>query len=252
MNGFARLIASGSVITIYLFVASACSNSDHGSSKNQGASGGSSGARNGSGDLSCVSGVPATTTAAPNGLVCVDGLTEFSFASYAVAYSWNDCASCAAETTVTLSHPEAGKLCLSGHVADGGIAGFNLELARRNPDATEILETFDADARGITQAAFTVDSPPRAGVSLLLHILRQTACPDGAMKCDYPPNFVYGTSTDAGPIVAPLVSFISDDSSVALNTHELVDFLFQVGPGDYDFCIHDFRLLDSKNKEVTP
>jgi hypothetical protein len=215
-----------------------------------GGTGGTAGTNDMGGGLSCVSGVPVVATAAPNGLVCIDGLTDFSFAPFAVAYSWNECAACNAETTVTLSHPASGKLCLSGHVADGGLAGFNLELARRAPDSEEILEAFDADARGITQVAFTLDSPPSDGLSLYLHILRQTGCPDNQINCDYPPNFVFPKLMQAGPVIAPFTTFVSDDASVALDTQKLVNLLFQVGPGDYDFCIRDFELLDDDGNAV--
>lgn len=35
-------------------------------------------------------------------------------------------------------------------------------------------------------------------------------------------------------------------------TSKLDALVFHVGPGAYDFCVHDFKLLDAQGTEVRP
>ena len=62
-----------------------------------------------------------------------------------------------------LPPPQAGKVCLSGTVATDGWAQIVLQFAEFNKEFTKIVKTFDADARGITQAAALVIRPRPAG-----------------------------------------------------------------------------------------
>jgi hypothetical protein len=208
-----------------------------------GCSSGSSGGVDKGSDPNCVTG---------DGILCAKDLTGFPFVAFVVSYS-ETCVGCVpgpGETTVTLTQPEPGRLCLSGAVAPAGLAGFNLEFARRNQAGTEILKAFDAAKLNITQVALTIDSPPSAGVALNLEMVRKLVCPD--TDCSYPPAFVFPRLSAPGPVTAPFADFISEDPSVSLDPSVLDALLFQVGPGEYDFCIHDFKLLDAQDKEVLP
>jgi hypothetical protein len=168
----------------------------------------------------------------------------------------------AGSTTATLTQPQAGKVCLSGTVATGGWAQIVLQYAVFNTQSTKIVKTFDADARGITQAAFTVDSPPSSGVTVSAAVTTSLDCPASGFDC-----FTYGfdlmtaplsnvpvTFTASGPQVAPFVDFQQTRSGVSqtFDTSALQYLFFGVGTGDYDFCLRDFKFLDAAGNEVKP
>jgi len=166
-------------------------------------------------------------------------------------------------TTATLSQPESGKLCLSGTVATGGYVVLNLEFTKFNQDNSKVLAKFDAAARGITQVAFTLDSPPSAGLTLGAAITTSLDCPATPLDC-----FTYGFEfmtaplsnvpvrfTEIGPQTAAFSCFEQTRSGVSqtfdTSALEFVSFN-SVGPGDYDFCFHDFKLLNAAGAEVKP
>ena len=168
----------------------------------------------------------------------------------------------AGSTTATLTQPQAGKVCLSGTVATNGWAQLVLQFAVFNKEFTNIVKTFDADARGITQAAFTVDSPPSGGVAVSAAVTTKLDCPASGFDC-----FTYGfdlmtaplsniplTITQPGPQVAPFVDFQQTRSGVSqtFDTSALQHIVFGVAMGDYDFCLRDFKFLDAAGNEVKP
>jgi hypothetical protein len=171
----------------------------------------------------------------------------------------------AGSTTATLTEPQAGKLCLSGTVATGGWAQIILQFAAFNKDFTKIVKTFDADARGITQVAFTIDSPPSSGVTASAAITTNPDCPAtpgfGCITYGFdlmtaPLSNVHLTITQPGPQVAPFANFEQTRSGVSqtFDTSALQFIQFGVGsaPGDYDFCVRDFKFLDAAGNEVKP
>jgi hypothetical protein len=211
------------------------------------ATGGSSGMGGSSskgGDPNCITG---------DGFLCAADLTGFPFVAFAASYSdkggvFSGRTPPAGETTVTMSHPEPGKLCLSGRVAPAEfLAGMNLDFAPRNLDATMVLKPFDAAKLHITQASLTIDTPPSTGVRLSLFTVKQLECPNSPLDCNY--GFQFG-ALGAGPVIVPFADFTSNDPSVAVDMTMLDSLVFQVGPGDYAFCIHDFKLLDANGVEV--
>ena len=193
---------------------------------------------------------------AREGIVCASDLTGMPFVASVVSYS-DFCAPCsgdttpAGESTVTMSFPDSGMLCLSGQVSPGGIAGVNLGLATRTQDGS-ILKPFDAAGRDITQVALTIDSPPSAGVAVKARMVTHVECPNDPLACSYPPDFEFKTISVPGPVVAPLDDFKAVDSTLVLDTHTLSELVLQVFSGDYDFCIHDFKFLDAQGNEVKP
>jgi hypothetical protein len=200
---------------------------------------------------------------------CSAGLcvpSEFPFVTRAIAISdacGRDCPLLAAntaagETTATLSHPEAGTLCLSGIVAPGGWAQIGLIFAVKSQDRTEILKKFDAQGLGITQVAFTLDSPPREGVSVDAAITTATSCPGDPFGC-----FKYGFNLMTAPgssltenyalpgqFTAPFANFMQTVGTQSFDTSALDHLVFSVGTKSYNFCIRDFKFLDAQGNEV--
>ncbi len=199
-----------------------------------------------------------------NAKICAADLIGFPFAK--VAVSGSDCTTCSAgnqpaqETSATLTQPEPGMLCLSGRVSAGGWATLGLGLSTRSDDGKKILETFDAAMLGIAQVAVTIDSPPSQGLTLYAEMTNHFDCPNSATDCTYPPNFKYQDIKKPGAVLAPLADYKLDgdpgpafDAGVLLDTSKLDNLLFQVNvAGDYNFCIHDFNLLDDLGNVVCP
>ena len=172
------------------------------------------------------------------------------------------------KTTATLSQPEAGTLCLSGIVSPGGWAALGLVFAvwavgnqartDMNQPRTEILKKFNADALGITQVAFTIDSPPGVGVSVSAAITTATSCPDGASGCvttgfdlmSGPGSSVPVNYTGFVPVTAPFANFKQSVGTQSFDPTALQHLVFGVGPGSYNFCVHDFKFLDAQGNEV--
>ncbi len=148
-------------------------------------------------------------------------------------------------TTALLTEPTAGKLCMSGTVAARGFAVLALRFFdTREPDGT-FATTFHPGAAGIATIALTIDSPPSGGIM-----------PNriGGFHVELPSTpGVPLVVTEPGPLLIPLSSFVSDGSPhVTLAPNDIQTLGFDVGPGDYDFCVHDFRFLDAAGNEVTP
>ena len=164
----------------------------------------------------------------------------------------------AGESTATLSQPKAGTLCLSGMVSPGGWAQIGLIFPVKNQDRTEVLKKFDAKDLGITQVAFSIDSPPRGGVGVSAAITTATSCPDNFFGC-FTSGFDLMTSagssvaadyTTPGQVIAPFAKFTQTVGTQSFDTRALEHLVFSVGSGSYNFCIHDFKFLEAQGNEV--
>lgn len=167
-------------------------------------------------------------------------------------------------TIAILSQPEVGKVCLKGAVSLAGYAFVVLIFTEYDEGETKVLKTFDAEALGITQAAFTVDSPPSGGVTVIGAVVSQLDCAGSAngTACrttgfglmTAPLSQMMKTITEAGPQVAPFANFAQTvpGRSATFDTTALDSFAFFVGPGAYEFCLRDFKLLNAAGLEVTP
>jgi hypothetical protein len=165
-------------------------------------------------------------------------------------------------TTATLSQPAAGKICLLGTVAPAGYAVVGLQFTEYDQQFTKVLKRFDADALKITQAAFTIDSPPSSGVTVHAGVIKQTECPAQFSDCftaefalmTAPLSMVIQNITDSKPRVAPFANFeqVNRDKSPLFDTTGLDQLYFVVGPGNYDFCVRDFKFLSAASVEVPP
>jgi hypothetical protein len=166
-------------------------------------------------------------------------------------------------TTATLTTPQTGELCLSGTVAaNDGWAKLVLVFTTFNLERTKVLKVFNADALGITQVAFTIDSPPSGGVTIDAAVVTALDCPSGPGDC-FTQGFDLMTPTgtgvlasfaDPGPEVAPFANFRQTRTGVSqtFDTSALHHLEFVVGKGAYGFCIHDLRFLDAAGTEVEP
>ena len=152
-----------------------------------------------------------------------------------------------------MSYPAPGKLCLAGRVSPGGFAGLNLNFATRNQDGTKILEPFDAASRGITQMAFTIDSPPSTGLTIGITAIAQLDCPGDPLACSSP-GFIIEAAATPGPVVVSLAALKSVDApTLVLDTSKLdAMFLQYHQAGDYNFCIRDLKFLDAQGNVVEP
>jgi hypothetical protein len=192
--------------------------------------------------------------------LCAEDLAGFPFAQRAGVVSdycgFLKCAGAtppAGATTMTMTHPAAGKLCMSGSVGPGGFALIGLEFPVKNREETKVLKPFDAAALGITQVALTIDSPPSQGVDLLANAITHNECPADPVDCEYPPNFKFTSVSAPGPVVAPFAAFKSlDDPAETLDPSALNAVFLQVYSGTFDFCFHDFELLDAAGEPVRP
>ncbi|HEX4334486.1 MAG TPA: hypothetical protein VH062_01160 [Polyangiaceae bacterium] len=206
---------------------------------------------------------PAGGCVSNAGMVCATELQAFPFVKFAAAGTdfclggpGSTCYSSVppdGASTRKMSQTSPGSLCLSGKVAAGGFALLALVLADKSDDGRKILHAFDAAARGITQVTLTIDSPPSQGATLLAHSVVKTSCPSGPQDCFFPPDFKFNDISQASTVTAPLNAFVSaDDATMSLDAGAINDILVRVGPGDYDFCVHDFALLDAQGEPVTP
>lgn len=164
-------------------------------------------------------------------------------------------------TTASLTQPVPGKLCLSGTVAPGGWAEMLLAYSVINKEGTAVLKKLDADKLGITQAAFTIDSPPSGGVAVNAAVTGSLVCSPGEICFIYgftlmttPTSMLPLRITAPGPQVAPFANFQQTDPTMSptFDTSGLEHIDFAVGAGDYNFCLHDFKFLDAAGNEVTP
>ena len=151
--------------------------------------------------------------------------------------------------TVVFSQPQPGKLCLSGTNPDPKGTGLLLGFSELSSDLSMVLKRFNPDARGITQVRFTLDSPPPAGITVSADTLHSDVC-NGTDCITWGfalPNHI----TVAGTTTAALVDFVSNPPQT-FDTRALDAISFDVGPGDFDFCVHDFHFLNAAGVEILP
>lgn len=159
-------------------------------------------------------------------------------------------------TTAMLSHPEFGKVCLKGSVSAAGYAFVVLILTEYNEEEDKVVRRFDANSLGIDQVAFTLESPPASGVTVVSAVLKKLECPGSANAVDCrtsgfslmtaPGSGMPLSIIETGPVVAPFANFEQTDpaKSATFDTSGLDSFAFFVTAGAYDFCIRDFKFLD--------
>ena len=195
----------------------------------------------------CVSG--ENTACLPSG---------FPFATFAFAHSYACNGICPAVSpagpwTILFSQPQPGTLCMSG--TDPDLKGTGLDLiftvlGELSPGHLMVLKRFNADLPRITQLRFTVDSPPSAGLSISADTLHSDVCErTSCITWNFAlPNRITAAGSST---TAPLVDFVNNPPQT-FDTRALDAIGFDVGPGDFDFCVHDFHFLNAAGVEVLP
>ena len=159
-----------------------------------------------------------------------------------------------AGTTILLRQPTTGTICLSGtnSASDGtGLLVDFTVLAHVGPAPGDnvVLKRFNADLLGITQLRFAVDRPPSGGITVSAATLHSDLC--HGVDCLTFGFVLPNRITQSGTTTAFLRDFASNTAQT-FDTRALDDIDFAVGPGDFDFCIRDFQLLDAAGAEVIP
>jgi hypothetical protein len=167
----------------------------------------------------------------------------------------------AGATTANLSKPAPGKLCVSGFLSQGGMVWLIVGFSEASADGMSIVKSFDANALGITQADFTIDSPLKGGVAVAASTTPPAPvdCPQISCFTNYDlatPEIagVAAHFTAPGPQIAPFANFYqADGGSNPLDAVALEHLAFAPStPGDYDFCISDIKFRNAAGDEVRP
>jgi hypothetical protein len=152
----------------------------------------------------------------------------------------------------TLIQPEHGTLCMSGTAPVGEKAGFPLILLASTPDFSTIVRALDADALGIIDVSFTIDSPPEGGLIVDAGIVLP-GCSNTFQCVGF--GFTLPRITGAGTVTVPLVDFLQSDPASpyqTFDTSSLSHIGFTAGEGAYDFCLRDFKFLDAFGDAIAP
>jgi hypothetical protein len=195
----------------------------------------------------------------------IDGIcapSGFPFVQDAFAHSnlcSGVCPTTPAGTTIHLSQPADGTLCLSGSNPNAGddtgiLLSFTM-FASAGLTATHatVLKMFNADVLGITQVRFTIDRPPPAGVSVSADTLHSTECNNNdcitwGFKLASP---ITASGTTSVTATASFTDFIPTPPQT-FDTRALDAISFDVGQGDFDFCVRDFQFLDASGAVTSP
>jgi hypothetical protein len=178
----------------------------------------------------------------------------FPFVRHAFPHSYSaDCV--LAGGTVTMSQPEHGILCLSGSTdavqEDAVGIGLGLSVASDEPfENYRVLELFNANALGIEKVRFTVDDPPPGGIVVSADIFHSLEC-HGLDCVTFGFTTLERVTTSGAPTTIALAELVSAQG-VAVDTRALAGLRFDVGAGEFEYCIRDLHFLDENDVEVLP
>ena len=178
------------------------------------------------------------------------------------AVSQRNCPDAASDTTVTLSQPENGKLCMKGTAVDpSGWAWLIIGVGTWNERLTAATSVLDAKKLGATELRFTLENPPADGLSLFAATVHAYDCgnagPPGCLGEGFalmtgPRSNQTKSLAESGEQSAPFKDFSRSDPYDPFNVEALHDFIFEISPGDYDFCVSDFHFVDAEGHDVSP
>lgn len=152
----------------------------------------------------------------------------------------------AGRTTARLTEPAAGTLCMAGTVPADGWAVLALRFFDTlNLDGT-FVTSFHPVRTGITALGVTIDSPPSGGVKLSRiggYLFGLTSNPDVPLVVTAPVS-----------LILPLSNFVLEGSNPPVTSppDDVQTLGFNIYAGDYDFCVHDFKMLDASGNQVAP
>jgi hypothetical protein len=144
-----------------------------------------------------------------------------------------------AGVTTAKVRTEPGAACMSG--TSVGWAVLQLIVGTRE-------KPFDAEALGITQLEFTIDSPPTSGVLGQLTMFSVEGSPHSFDL------FRDGRRVSVVSTQTLRVSFDDyQNASVVLDPSRLLAIGFPIGSASaYDFCVRDLKFFDANDEEVLP
>jgi hypothetical protein len=198
----------------------------------------------------------------PAGVAAVQFAAVRSDACAESAVSARDCPDAASDTTVKLNQPEDGKLCMKGNaVSPSGWAWLIMGVGTFNKDGSAATSVLDAKKLGATELRFTLENPPADGLTLLAATVHSYECgsagPPGCLGEGFglmsgPRSNQRRILTEAGEQQAPFKDFSRSDPYDPFNIEALHGFIFEIPPGDYDFCVSDFHFVDADGHDVDP
>jgi hypothetical protein len=154
------------------------------------------------------------------------------------------------EHDVVISTPDPTRICAKG--SDG--AALNLALSAGMPadtlgEAFPVWRTVSWKDLGITQLRFTIETPPTSGVAVGIFTFAPLICDSG-------PTGYASAEVDGNPLVldtngATVTLSLASDFGVALDPSLLGELNFQVGEGEYDYCIKDLEFLNENGGRAT-
>lgn len=232
-------------------LASACGSS-HDVTGTGGAAGGA-GAGGGGGGAGGLTPMPQPPCGSGKNTTCLP--SGFPFVRFAFAHSSACNGICPAVSpagpwTIALNQPQAGTLCLSGTNPAQDGTGLSLDFTKFgqiDSSTLMVLEKFNADLLGIKRVKFTIDSPPAGGISVSADTLHADVC--HGVDCITFGFTLPDRVTAAKTTTAALVDFASTQT---FDTSAIDAIGFDVGPGDFNFCVHDFQFLAANGVAVTP
>lgn len=172
-------------------------------------------------------------------------------------YSYGD-----GTSTMLLTSPAAGQICMSGTAADAGPdyalwgAGIGLQLAATEDEGKTVTSAFDAEALGITQFSFSITGVPLTGIRVGMTIVGEGA--------DYEENPFINKGGAGGDVksdstytmaLADLAQPEWGLADAVFDPSSLHSLQFQVvtvpnAATEYDFCVSDIQFLDADGAVV--
>jgi hypothetical protein len=166
------------------------------------------------------------------------------------------------ETNATVVIKKDGAVCLEGDLVAGWV---QLELGMMTVDSATgtIVDALDAEGLGVTALQFDVESPPQSGLSVQLISATLDCSP--VSECQQWGFFLKGEGardtqalfTESQTVTAPISAFYKTDSadrSWELDASALagVALMHEGERGKFDYCVRNFKLLDSRGRVVAP
>jgi hypothetical protein len=153
-------------------------------------------------------------------------------------------------TSVRLMRDDAGRVCMKGRVTDGWaelVVGLDGNNTTGGMAAPPMLQPLDAPAHGISRFRFTLDTPPEPGLLVEAGFVVGEGCfPDCELHKGYfiledaAPDPAPRSFNESGSYSVRLADFRAVppfDTRRSLDTTHLAGLFFDVGIGDFDFCV---------------
>src|SRR5262245_29041147 len=203
---------------------------------------------------------PVSETGICNNLFSADDI-PFATAIFAISDACpsqrRNAAPMPSSTVADVRHEAPGKYCVRGVLASGGFVSVIVSFDHINDvPAPPFHGPLDAQAIGITQLRFTLESPPATGLQVTPSSVVSDECPFSSDQCIQSGFYILDAAGAPSTITEPgtyTVRF-SDlrpgpgvPSTLSLDTTRLAGIELQLNPGELDFCLGDVQLDDAAN-----